>query len=88
MDFDETNDKLNKALTTLEEAEKNFKNAEDEVCMFLNYHSNYHNCDQFPHWTSGKICQISPKDEVNYFFSTQITLSTFMSVSPGLCMKF
>merc|ERR1712079_635021 len=30
-DFDETNDKLNKALTTLEEAEKNFKNAEDEV---------------------------------------------------------
>merc|ERR1712142_1120582 len=30
-DFDETNDKLNKALTTLEEAEKNFKNAEEEV---------------------------------------------------------
>merc|ERR1711973_337013 len=31
VDFDETNDKLNKALTTLEEAEKNFKNAEEEV---------------------------------------------------------
>merc|ERR1712062_663438 len=30
-DFDETNDKLNKALTTLEEAKKNFKNAEEEV---------------------------------------------------------
>ena len=33
VDFDETNDKLNKALTTLEEAEKNFKNAEEEVCL-------------------------------------------------------
>merc|ERR1711870_66488 len=31
VDFDETNDKLTKAMTTLEEAEKNFKNAEEEV---------------------------------------------------------
>merc|ERR1712039_1118252 len=29
VDFDETNDKLTKAMTTLEEAEKNFKNAEE-----------------------------------------------------------
>ena len=35
MDFDETNDKLTKAMTTLEEAEKNFKNAEEEVCLYI-----------------------------------------------------
>merc|ERR1712020_866117 len=31
VDFDETNDKLTKGLTTLEEREKAFKNAEEEV---------------------------------------------------------
>ena len=35
VDFDETNDKLTKAMTTLEEAEKNFKNAEEEVCLHI-----------------------------------------------------
>ena len=31
VEFDESNDKLTKALTALEEAEKNYKNAEDDV---------------------------------------------------------
>jgi len=31
VDFDETNDKLTKAMTNLEEREKAFKNAEEEV---------------------------------------------------------
>ena len=34
-DFDETNDKLIKALTALEEKEKSFKNAEEEVIQFF-----------------------------------------------------
>ena len=34
-DFDETNDKLIKALTALEEKEKAFKNAEEEVIQFF-----------------------------------------------------
>ena len=34
-DFDETNDKLIKAMTALEEKEKAFKNAEEEVRLFL-----------------------------------------------------
>ncbi len=34
VEFDETNDKLTKAMTNLEEREKAFKNAEEEVCFF------------------------------------------------------
>ena len=34
-EFDETFDKLNKALTALEEKEKSFKNAEEEVIQFF-----------------------------------------------------
>ena len=33
VEFDETNDKLTKAMTNLEEREKAFKNAEEEVCF-------------------------------------------------------
>ena len=38
-DFDETFDKLNKALTALEEKEKAFKTAEEEVRQFFEFKS-------------------------------------------------
>ena len=38
-DFDETFDKLNKALTALEEKEKAFKTAEEEVRQFFKFKS-------------------------------------------------